>query len=268
MDNKTAKSFIDKYERFYFELPENENSKKTYKYAYTEKEKDDLGLNSIVNPTKEEIENHIITNKLNKGVFDEESFAWKSGKYNWAMNKLSPITTNDEKSYLNLRDQEVDIAAFKKYAKNIGSIKIDSDILKKDYETIRIEIKKYYKNAKKDVPTNMGPVYIITAMFFISKGSLPIYDSMAHRAVKALYYDIPPCDVHLGDNPSKHSINGVFNLYFDYIYLLLKVFPFMIYKTDQGVESEQFICRKLDRALWVYGHAKKKWENPESTILV
>lgn len=101
-------------------------------------------------------------------------------------------------------------------------------------------------------PKNIGPVYIINALFFLTGGKAPIYDVFAHKAVKALLLNISPSEVYMGGNPDKHDIDNVTAMYLEYI-LLLK----MIFKDEVKIKGkdDMFISRELDRALWVYGHS-------------
>lgn len=94
---------------------------------------------------------------------------------------------------------------------------------------------------------NVGAVYILAIIFFLSNGVYPIYDKYAHKAVKALYSNRSPKEVFVGEAPDKSKIDDVIAMYEEYLYLLRSVF---------GTHS---ISREEDRALWIYGHCDKKW---------
>ena len=92
-------------------------------------------------------------------------------------------------------------------------------------------------------------MYLITVLYFKSNKKYPIYDYYAHRAVKALYLNKNPEEIFVGAAPDKNEIGKVLAMYKEYVFLLEQVFGY----SDIG--------RDLDRALWVYGHAKKPWTN-------
>lgn len=89
---------------------------------------------------------------------------------------------------------------------------------------------------------------MITLIYFLSGGKYPIYDKFAHIAVKALYMNENPKDIFVGGAPGKGNMDQAIGMYKEYCWLLKQVFG----KYD--------IDRELDRALWVYGHSKKKYD--------
>ena len=93
----------------------------------------------------------------------------------------------------------------------------------------------------------LGAVYMITLIYFLSKGKYPIYDRFAHKAAEALCYGEIPSDVNVECAPDKTSVNKVIDMYNEYCGLLKKLF---------GTYS---ITREQDQALWVYGHSKKQY---------
>lgn len=113
------------------------------------------------------------------------------------------------------------------------------------------DIDKMFNLLSQNTPKNFGSVYIFNLLFFISNGKLPIYDKFAHKAIKALYFGIHPSEVYVGDAPSKSDAEAAANLYKEYMLFLELVFG----------EEAPGIPRKLDRALWVYGHNTK---NPKT----
>lgn len=93
----------------------------------------------------------------------------------------------------------------------------------------------------------LGAVYMITLIFFLSKGKYPIYDKFAHKAVKAICFDKNPLDISVDPAPDKSEVNKVLAMYDEYCGLLTKTFK----KRD--------LSREQDQALWVYGHSKVKY---------
>lgn len=91
---------------------------------------------------------------------------------------------------------------------------------------------------------NIGTVYTITLIYFLSKGSLPIYDKFAHKAAKAVYLGVSPSEVFVGEAPGKTETQKIYNMYNEYCWLLKQIF------------GQEKISRKQDQALWVYGHIK------------
>lgn len=98
---------------------------------------------------------------------------------------------------------------------------------------------------------NFGSTYVITLLYFFTKGLLPIYDKYANIALLA-YKD----DINLGglidgyrQIPSSNSQSDwerAWNMYMDYCRLLLEIFG-----------DDKYKNRAVDRSLWVYGHLFK-----------
>ena len=201
---------------------------------------------NIKNKTKYNVEKQIMVNKLKKGVYDELSFAWKNG-----LIKSDNIIEKDGEYYKMCYGGKVSVASLKNYINNISNNKA------KILELIRSKVdedgwEKVYCLAKEDAPSGVGPVNIINALFFISKGMAPIYDKYVHKAIRALAMNITPDCVYIGENPDKDDVRRVLIMYKEYMLLLKKIFP------DECEKKDEFISRELDRALWVYGHYNEK----------
>lgn len=93
----------------------------------------------------------------------------------------------------------------------------------------------------------LGAVYLITIIFFMSKGKYPIYDKFAHKAALAIRGDKNPLEVSVKPAPDKTSISAVMKMYDEYLYLL------------NDVIGTTELSRGQDQALWVYGHSKVKY---------
>lgn len=103
---------------------------------------------------------------------------------------------------------------------------------------------------------NIGPVYAITLMYFLTNGQLPIYDKYAHIALKIIFENNDFYDDLINDkdlNKEFHkdrTLNdkNIENLYKEYkenyIDRLNAIFGEDSYSKD----------RRIDQALWVYGH--------------
>lgn len=76
------------------------------------------------------------------------------------------------------------------------------------------------------------------------------YDFYIYLAVKALQRDICPKDVFVGEKPKKLTVN----MLIEYQDGLANLFSGTDYYKNKG-----FISKELERALWVYGHATRKY---------
>ncbi len=230
-DNK--KKFINTYKDFYFE----ENEDKENEMKDKENEKNVMGGVVIKHKTDKDVEKYadLVLNK--KLPLDKRVFLWKAGR-------LTKEQANGEQ---NIEDSEI-----KNGRGNVienASLflrKVEEDFkwkgnFKDDYEELL-----YY--SKDTQLKNVGAVYLITILFFLSNREYPIYDFFAHKAAKALFLGKNPDEVFVGSAPDKSEINKVKAMYEEYCYLLNNVFGYT------NIE------RNLDRALWVYGHAKKEWK--------
>jgi len=98
----------------------------------------------------------------------------------------------------------------------------------------------------------LGPVYLISLMYFISCGTYPIYDQFAMMALTAIHEGVKPGGkVPYKGLPSVKDLlendDPVFG-YQRYIDLLNDVF------SEEDLFRDGVACRDVDRALWVYGH--------------
>jgi hypothetical protein len=90
-----------------------------------------------------------------------------------------------------------------------------------------------------------GNVYILTILFFASRGRFPIYDRYAHIAAQAIAQDLRhDSPVHYRDLQRWDD----YSRYMDLLRAINKAGPL------QAGSASMFIPRALDRALWVYGH--------------
>ena len=90
-----------------------------------------------------------------------------------------------------------------------------------------------------------GTVYILTLLFFLSEREQPIYDTFVMRSLFAFDNDVKPGSRIKGMEavPGREETEKVKNFYLKFKEKLYNRFGDG-YKTD----------RKIDRALWVYGH--------------
>lgn len=229
-----ALDFIDNYSKFYFDDVCCNDDRGKY------------GLPKCLQTTNRKVEKWICEQYLEKKAFDEWALAWKFGRLEGV--KYAPMFVQGE-CYCDNYGNKVRIPEFQDYCKSLNSI----DFKSQDLEFL-------YRSLSDIAPTNIGPVYILTTMFFMTGGRIPIYDRFAHRAVRALLIDgIPNSDNvkrSIRSMSDKSCVNGVMNIYKDYIESLRIVFPNEVRRTGT---VEPFITRALDQALWVYGHANSRW---------
>ena len=119
------------------------------------------------------------------------------------------------------------------------------------------------------VPKGIGTVYLITFLYFISKGQQPIYDVFAMTALDAMYPDSADLKMskELGSyimprNLPDKNTNGyeallseesVYSKYKELLYRFVGEYIDEL-KEDITPKNKYAACRDIDRALWVYGH--------------
>lgn len=103
-------------------------------------------------------------------------------------------------------------------------------------------------------PKGIGTVYIITLLYFISKGKYPIYDRFANLALDGIINDKNPKNDKIKEVtlPTKDS-KKFLRIYDDYV----KPYSDKISKIFDIDYNDLKTYRDVDRALWVYGHAFK-----------
>jgi len=241
MTEKKLREFIDVYEKYYYD--DNNDDEK-------QRGKTELGV-SIIHPTSRNNEDEIM-NYLRRGKQNINTINWKMGG---TVSKDGIRTQYYDYPIDNINGfcEEIEKLDFSEYnmesLSEINIISLYDDILKIIKE---VDLVGY------------GSVYIINSMFFLSKGNIPIYDYYANVAVKALLYDKCPQDIFVGQAPGKEEhARGckerklAVNMLLEYMALLKELANNTCYFMPKG---EGYISRKLDRALWVYGHATEKWK--------
>ncbi len=216
-------------------------------YLYTDKVIS--ASNKSVFKNSEFIENQI-ENLLNNGIKDENDvihiLAWKTGKIKHKDSELNKkfeyysnwLINEDKKDYEITIYDRIDVKTFAEYiVKNITVLESES-----------IDNPQNVLNKLKDEsPQGIGTVYLITLLYFISKGKYPIYDRFATMAVDAILNNKKPNDyVSYSELPNKNDkkFDEVINIYNkNYVNKLNEIFG-----------DEYKSNRDIDRALWVYGH--------------
>ncbi len=241
------KRFVDTYEKFYYYCTDKGTDYQNIKEKY--------GV--IINhPVKCHIEREI-EDFLNKGEYNVQCFAWKLGV------ELCDGQNSIKTQHFSFSRSQVDAFCEKiqeTYKKHSNTEEMIISISQPDI-----------------CPKYVGTVQIINGLFFLSKGEIPIYDYYAQVGLKALLLDKNPQRIYVGEAPSKTALSKgsdknrkhllANNLLEEYIYQLS-----MLKKICADDTSEYFDCngmcisRSLDRALWVYGHASKKWSQETNDV--
>lgn len=131
---------------------------------------------------------------------------------------------------------------------NIKELEKESDSCPQDVLlTLRDEF------ARQEI-NGIGTVYLITLLYFISKGKYPIYDRFAMMALDAIVGEksVKTCGMvkyhALPDKTSAEFSNVVKEHLDPYMCKLKDIFGESIF------DKENRTNRDIDRALWVYGH--------------
>ena len=239
MNTIDIRRFVDLYGKYYFQGQGDADECKKYGIV-------------IRHPVRTEYEEHIVCEKLSKGVYDKECIAWKLG-----------VELSDSANEIGTRYHIFPVDQLNSFCRSVAD----------EYRDGRDIEEMYFAIAQK-APKHIGTVQIINSLFFLSKGRIPIYDYYAHVAVKALINDKGPQEIYVGEAPSKLALSkgdsldnssegtrhllGV-NLLYDYMDLLQTLKSMCCFSEGYWDKDGVFITRELDRALWVYGHCTRKW---------
>lgn len=180
---------------------------------------------------------------------------WRSQLGDYSSGEFLKWNGDPIKQYGDKRNIVLDVKNITEYLKSNGP-KLNDLIGKGD---IQLALDKLIKEHW----TGIGPVYLITLLYFITNkqhpGKCPIYDRFAMRALLAIKSNKQIGEsVECGDLPDKNNKNCsqiVAKRMEEYIGLLDEIFG----------EDYKF-NRNVDRALWVYGHLFKDSANGEVVI--
>lgn len=98
----------------------------------------------------------------------------------------------------------------------------------------------------------LGTVYMITLLYFLSRGEHPIYDRFAAMALTAIEKGVKPSEaVDYKELPEKNSpaFSNILSEGSEYIEYKKQMKTIFV--------GKDLRCRDIDRALWVYGHLFK-----------
>lgn len=192
---------------------------------------------------------------LENGIHSFEEFArvlaWKIGK----IKHHTSDETNEIKYSSDWKDVE-DNGKAKLYGKDLDIKKIYNC-----FENARNDFENPIKFLDSFDFKYIGPVYLLTLLYFASKGIYPIYDRFAHIAlIKITKNDDFNSLIDQKELDKEFQKNKEIKTWFEdyennYIGKIQKVFG------DQYKEN-----RDIDRALWTYGHLFNKNKTNEKRI--
>lgn len=192
------------------------------------------------------VEDHIDTllkNGIQKPLDVVHILAWKIGKIKHSESQDSFVYADDWKNaeqFVAYRyNRKFDIQTISEYiANNITQLEKNAE---NHPQQVICELRDLHING-------LGTVYIITLLYFISRGQYPIYDRFAWKAIQAICDDKKPGDIiNASESPEKKS--RAFDTVFD-----THMISYMK-KMDSVFGSAYQESRDVDRVLWVYGHA-------------
>ena len=175
--------------------------------------------------------------------------AWKTGK-------TKHYESEKKREFVYAKDWSNAETSGKVFRPRIGECDINkiSSYISKNIESLEKEVSEAPQNVlcklREQSVKGIGTVYLITLMYFISRGSYPIYDRFAKKAIDAIVNEVKPGGVikerQLPDKTSEKFCKIMKNEMKEYICNLEAVF------------GSDYKDRDVDRALWVYGHMFKK----------
>lgn len=205
-----------------------------------------------VQQTDEKVENWILSiaskDKWNlRDVFN--IIAWKTGKIKLE-NKGNPYSKVEDLEYASGCDPDgMTITAYSCFPiRCLAEYIVENlpDLREKAKKGCGIEAFKMIADKADSCKLDkFGTVYILTLLFFLSEREQPIYDTFVMRSLFAFDNDVKPGSRIKGMEavPGREETEKVKNFYLKFKEKLYNRFGDG-YKTD----------RKIDRALWVYGH--------------
>ena len=98
----------------------------------------------------------------------------------------------------------------------------------------------------------IGPVYLLTLLYFISKGNYPIYDQFAHYALKAIEEQKSFTEQQYTTDDINCEVDQTADLE-----RFFSTYKEKYLKRLQDIFQDEYKNRDVDRALWVYGHLYK-----------
>ncbi len=196
-----------------------------------------------------------IVDILHKGIQSYSDFAKVMA---WKIGKIKHCESQENHSFVYHKDwAQCELKNPQRYKKEIKLKEywdfINSKRIELENEAMKDNPQICLNMLKKEAPDGIGTVYLITILFFLSHGKHPIYDRFAMAALDAYDNELKPANgaiISLDPIPVKKddefeticSPNGFYQNYVDKLKSL-------------GYDHSR--DRRLDQALWVYGHGFK-----------
>ncbi|MBQ3264913.1 MAG: hypothetical protein IJH07_03960 [Ruminococcus sp.] len=185
----------------------------------------------------------------------------------WKIGKIKHRDSQDEQKFVYAKKwediEQIDIVKLYKDDFPIGEISsyvVSVAKRQKDMKALALgdknKAQKFLNEMKEKGFKRIGTVYMITLLYFLSRGAFPIYDRFAMMALTAIFKETSPIsgskagiEVRYKELPTREStrFSGVIDNEMDqYMGMLNRAFG-----------DEWKTNRKIDQALWVYGHLFK-----------
>ncbi|MBR4435123.1 MAG: hypothetical protein IKS90_03390 [Clostridia bacterium] len=223
-------TFIEKYADMYFESDESDESDENLPCPFP-----------FLNKTTQDDENKILNllEKDYKWTCEDvlNILVWKTGakEYKYSDDEITLTPPGREETNIT------------NLAKKI--VEEQADLRKKASECCFAEAYKSILDiVVESEAKNIGTVYCITLLFFLSMGKIAIYDKQAHKSLLAIKNCVlPGKSVGYLTPPDKTAKKKVAEMYDEFYQMLIELFPDY---PDCDIPCK----RNIDRALWVYGH--------------
>lgn len=191
--------------------------------------------------TENEID-RLIANGIKEPIDVVHILAWKIGKIKHRESNTSFVYAKDwenaEQYNVFRYKKPFDIKTISEYIANcISSLEAEA---KSNPQQVLCELRDLNVDG-------IGTVYLITLLYFISRGAYPIYDRFAMMSVQAILNNKKPGDLVIVKELPDKSLS-TFNHVFEE-----RMKPF-IANLNEIFGEKYKENRDIDRALWVYGH--------------
>lgn len=227
---------------------------KTYNYGYFQGNPRQVPRVIQNSRIAEETIERILKNGIKEPVDIYKILAWKVGKIRHAAsddaNRIIYAANwiNAENGLVKNYRYHLDMRMFAEHI--IANI----DNLERLSVTNPQAVLNWLRNGDIPAPKGIGTVYLITLLYFISRGRWPIYDRFAMMALVAISDEKKPGEsVSFLDLPDKYS-----DEYDDVMDICNRTY---ISKLTSIIGENYNQNRDIDRALWVYGHLFNRAKN-------
>lgn len=205
--------------------------------------------NRVVSQTNCVVEkyiDHIIENGIHDRKDLVRALAWKMGKIKQDELKDGTGFAYHE-DWKNAEENPEDIL---RYGKPFEVSRLFDQMLENKESLKQASVKDALQWFQQHPVNNLGTVYMITLLYFISQANYPIYDQFAKKAIDAIKKKVKPSEsIPYEALPDKNNpqFSEVEKMIEEFKKDIDDIFGYENYKAS----------RDIDRALWVYGHLFK-----------